>query len=560
MPFPSAVMPVCGAISYARRGDLVSRLRLHAAEVGDRRALVALGDRGEEFAAFRYGELDRKARALAVFLGDRICAGDRVLLAFHDAVEFAAALLGCAYAGAVGVPVAVPRSVKHDRGAFARIASVVADCTPALALASSAVVADVWPHAAGAGIALPCAAAETVPDAFADDWAERVPSLDDLLLLQYTSGSTGEPRGVRVRHGNLVANLHEMELVVRFDHAAPFVNWLPHYHDMGLVGTILYPLYFGSTSYLMAPSAFLKRPVRWLDAISRYRAGSTVGPNFAYDLCVRRIAPEARAALDLSALTTAANGAEPIRPATLERFEEAFAPCGFARSAWSPSYGLAESTVFVSAFRSQAGPRTIRLASGARTVSCGAPAPGASVLVVDPHTRETLPGGELGELVIAGPSVTDGYWGHEPARVAVTTANGVAEYLPTGDIGAIVDGDLCILGRLKDLIIVDGRNHHAADVEASVSRAVAHAVAGGCAAFGADVDDAERLVVALEIERIDAAERDAIVASARAAVAEEHDVALHEVVLLRPGRLPRTSSGKVRRHRCREEFAAGVLR
>jgi acyl-CoA synthetase (AMP-forming)/AMP-acid ligase II len=547
--------------SVADGADVVSRLRQDARDAGDRRALVGLDERGDPHRSFGYRELDRRARSLAVFLGDRVKKGDRIVLAFHEPLEFVAALFGCAYAGLIGVPVPVPHSGKHDRGGFARIAAIAADCEPAFALTSRDVHEHVWTFASGAGCALRSVPVDDVPDSFAEAWTDGEPAADDVLLLQYTSGSTGAPRGVCIRHRNIVANLHEIREVVGFDTAAPFVSWVPHYHDMGLMGMILYPLYFGAPSYLMSPSAFLKRPIRWLEAISRYRAGSTAAPNFAYDLCVRRVAAASLAALDLTCLTTAANGAEPIRASTLARFAETFAPCGLARSACVPSYGLAESTVFVSAHRSPLGPHEHVLPSGASAVSCGTSAPTASVKIVDPETRSLLANGAVGEIVLAGPSVADGYWGRESERVRIAPpSEDATEYLPTGDAGAIVDGHLYVVGRLKDVVIIDGRKHHAADVEATVLREAA-CTTGGCAVFGAEIDGAERLVVALETERYDTVAGDeADLAALRAAVLRQHDVGVHDLVRLRPGRLPRTSSGKVRRHLCRERYERGLLR
>jgi len=541
--------------------EFVSHVRAHAAGAGDRLALVALDESGAETASISYRHLDLRARAIARFLQERTEPGDRVILAFHDQVECASALIGCAYAGVIGVPLAVPASGKHDKGRFARIAGVIADCTPAFALSSARVAETIWPHALSNGISLACMPVDDVEEAAETDAPTRVPEPGDLFYLQYTSGSTGAPRGVRVSHGNVVSNILGLRAVAKFDPSAPFVSWLPHYHDMGLVVTMLYPMYFGNVTYLMSPATFLKRPLRWLEAISRYGAGSTAAPNFAYDLCVRRIPPAAFASLDLSSLTTAIVGAEPIAEATLSRFSKTFAPVGFSRSAWAPGYGLAESTVFVTGHRSERGYRMLETTSGARAVSCGRTSPDTTLRIVDPQSREPVEAGTAGEIMVAGPSVARGYWGKASGLVPVAESDGsVSEYLSTGDIGALVDGELCILGRLKDVVIINGTNHHAADLELTIAGGVADGVPGGCAVFGADVDGVERLVAAIEVERLRPELHAAMLGVVRRVVAERHDITVFDLVLLRPGRLPRTTSGKIRRYACRERYAVGELR
>jgi acyl-CoA synthetase (AMP-forming)/AMP-acid ligase II len=541
--------------------DIVTRVRAHADAVGDRTALVGLDERGDESIVLTYEQLDRRARATAVLLAGHVRAGDRVLLAFHDPVEFAVAFLGCAYAGAVAVPVAVPISGKHDKGRFARIGGIVAECEPAFGLSTRKIIEEIWPFAEANGIALHCLAIEIVDEGRSDEWEERRPELDALAFLQYTSGSTGAPRGVRIAHRNLAANLQELGEFTGYDTSKPFVSWLPHYHDMGLVLMILFPLYNATTVYLMSPAAFLKRPVRWLEAISRYRAGSSGAPNFAYELCVRRIPPEARASLDLTCLTSAGIGAEPISEATLERFSDAFAPAGFARSAFRPGYGLAETVIFMTVHRSSQGFRVLELPGATRAVSCGRPPSGSSLRIVDPETRAAVEDGTPGEIVFAGPSVSDGYWRGSMDRVTLADAGGgTRSYLATGDVGVLVEGELAVVGRLKDIVIVNGTNYHAPDIEETIVGEVHGAIPGGCAAFGAEVEGKEQLIVAIEIERYEPGREAELLGSLRIAVIEQHEINLHDLVVLRPGRLPRTSSGKIRRHLCREQYVLGELR
>ncbi len=528
--------------------------------MGERLALAALDERGVMSASLTYRDLDRRAASIAAFLETRVAPGDRVVLAFHDQVESACALLGCAYAGAIGVPLAMPASGKHDKGRFARIRAAVANCTPALALASAHVAEHVWPHAAGHGVSLDCVSMGDIDAALQPRRSRATPGFDQLFYLQYTSGSTGDPRGVRVSHGNVVANVHALRDLAKIDPSGPCVSWLPHYHDLGLVTMMLYPLYFASTAYLMVPATFLKRPVRWLEALSRYRAASTAAPNFAYEYCVRRIAPDAIAGLDLTALTSAINGAEPISADTLERFSQAFAPIGFRRSAWAPAYGLAEATVLVTAYRSDRGYQTLQTAGGKAAVSCGPPASDTSLRIVDPERHVRLADGERGEILVSGPSVTSGYWGRSGDLVSLRDEARDREYLATGDVGTVVDGELYVVGRIKDIVIVNGTNHHAVDIEATIRTSIDIAATGSCAVFGAQIEGLERLVAAIELERGQPRSRDELLAAVRKAVAETHDITVFDVVPLLPGRLPRTSSGKVRRHACRELYALGELR
>jgi acyl-CoA synthetase (AMP-forming)/AMP-acid ligase II len=538
----------------------LAQFRRHVAASPHQTALVFLDERGVPTASLTYGELDRRARSIASFLEGRTEPGDRVVLAFTAPLEFAAALIACAYARTVGVPVSMPSSGKNDKGRFARIAAIAADCSPSVALSSRALIADVWPYAAAHGIVLECHATDDISTALPHGYGEGADP-GDLFFLQYTSGSTGTPRGVRVSHASVAANLLEMFDVIGYDTSRPFVSWLPHFHDMGLLTGLLFPLHFGSESYLMAPAAFLKRPVRWLEAITTYRAASTVAPNFALDLCARRIPPAARMPLDLTCLTTLSVGAEPISEATLRRFTEEFAPHGFARSAWAPGYGLAESTVFATTHRSEGGYQVLTVAGGATAVSCGRTASGASLRIVGFDDRRVLPDGETGEVVLAGPSVTDGYWSSPADRVTLSDpCGGSMSYVATGDVGAVIDGELAVVGRIKDVIIMNGANHHAADIEATVLGATEGFMPGGCAAFGAHINGQERLVVAIEVDRTAVASPSDLLGDVRVAVAAQHDVIVHDLVLLRRGHLPRTSSGKVKRYACRESFCCGKLR
>ncbi|HKH48755.1 MAG TPA: amino acid adenylation domain-containing protein, partial [Thermoanaerobaculia bacterium] len=402
-----------------------------------------------------------------------------------------------------------------------------------------------------------------------------------LAFLQYTSGSTSSPKGVMVSHGNL---LHNEELIRQtFEQSSESVvlGWLPLYHDMGLIGTVLQPLYTGAVCYLMTPGAFLQRPARWLEAISRYRATTSGGPNFAYELCVRKVGEAEREGLDLSSWQVAFNGAEPVRAATLRRFAEAFAPCGFRASAFRPCYGLAEATLLVSGWRPEGETRVRALEAEAlerhevvsgdtarsrELVGCGAAM--QTVVAVDPESGEPCPPSRIGEIWVASASVAQGYW-ERPEETAATfgayLVDGSGPFLRTGDLGFVSEGEVFLTGRLKDLIILRGRNHYPQDLELTAERSHAGLRVGGGAAFAVDLEGEERLVIVHEVDRqarlgLEGGRTEEIAAAVRQTVAEEHEVSVAEVVLIGPETLPRTSSGKVRRSACREQYLQGGLR
>jgi amino acid adenylation domain-containing protein len=523
-----------------------------------------------------YAELDARARAVGAFLQEAGAAGERVALLISPGLEFIVSFFGCLYAGAIAVPGLPPR----QRGADPRLRAIFRDACPRIALTS----ADKLPALEKAAAEIPelrAALRRSPPVGTATEW--RLPNLDPdaLAFLQYTSGSTSSPRGVMVSHGNL---LHNEELIRRtFEQSAESVvlGWLPLHHDMGLIGTVLQPLYLGATCYLMSPGAFLQRPARWLEAISRYRATTSGGPNFAYELCLRKVPAAERATLDLSSWRVAFNGAEPVRADTLRRFSEAFAPCGFRAEAFRPCYGLAEATLLVSGWspgearsltldadaladhRVAEVPKTLEPENVARhreLVGCGAAM--QTVLVVDSDSRLPCPPDRVGEVWIAGPSVARGYWGR-PEETAATfgarLADGEGPFLRTGDLGFLSGGELFLTGRLKDLVILRGRNHYPQDLELTAERSHADLRPGGGATFSVEIEGEERLVLVHEVTRHARASVDEIAATVRRAVAEEHGVSVADLILIRPETLPRTSSGKVRRHACREAWRSGSL-
>ncbi len=558
---------------------LIEMLRNRAERRGDDLSYTFLLDGETAEAHLTYAELDRRARGLAATLArEGIAPGERVLLLYPPGLDYITAFFGCLYAGAVAVPAYPPRS----RRPSARLASIQESAGARAVLAPAAVLAGLDRQLERpAGVLWLAAEGETLSEG-AEEW--RHPGVDGeaLAFLQYTSGSTAAPKGVMLRHANLLANLEQIRLAFAQTAQERTVIWLPPYHDMGLIGGILTPLYVGNPAVLLSPVSFLQRPLRWLQAISRHRGTTSGGPNFAYDLCVEKIGPAEREALDLSSWTLAFNGAEPVRAETLERFAAAFAPCGFRAEAFLPCYGLAEGTLLAASGRRGAGAAVAAFAAGelerhravpadgaeaARVlVGAGTPPEGARLLVVDPESGALRGHGEVGEIWIAGPAVAAGYWDLPEVTAAsfgARTADGDGPFLRTGDLGFLgAGGELFVTGRQKDLIILRGRNHYPQDLELTVERSHP-ALRPGCgAAFTVDADagGGEQLVVVQEVRREQRRDDPAeIVAAIRRAVAEEHEVTVHAVVLLRPATLPKTTSGKVQRAATRARYLEGTL-
>ncbi len=416
----------------------------------------------------------------------------------------------------------------------------------------------------------------------ASDWQEPELREDNLAFLQYTSGSTGTPKGVMVSHGNL---LHNSALIHKlFGHSSHSqgVIWLPPYHDMGLIGGVIQPLYGGFPVTLLSPAAFLKKPFRWLQAISRYKATTSGGPDFAYELACRRITPEQRACLDLSNWEVAFTGAEPIRAQTLEQFTRHFAPYGFRKEAFYPCYGMAETTLIVSG-GGKAEPPIIRTVKATeleknqvimatigdesiRTIiGCGQSGLDEKIAIVNPDSLTLSQVDQVGEIWISSPSVAQGYW-NKPLQTEQTfhvylNETGEGPFLRTGDLGFLHNGELFVTGRLKDLMIFQGRNHYPQDIEFTVEQSHS-ALRPNCgAAFSIEVAGQEKLVIAHEIERncLRRLNDNEVIGAIRRSVAQYHDLQVYAVLLLKVGRLPKTSSGKVRRSTCRKEFIEGNL-
>jgi acyl-CoA synthetase (AMP-forming)/AMP-acid ligase II len=544
----------------------------------------------ESHEALTYAQLDLRARAISVHLSQRGAVGKPVLLLFPSGLDYVAAYFGCLYAGAIAVPAYVPHSARD----LPRIQAIAVDAGAELALTTARARPKVtrWLEKAPALARLSWIASDELDESEAALWQERAVEGDDLAFLQYTSGSTAAPRGVMVSHGNLMQNLATIHAFWRVEDIAHPVGvyWLPIFHDMGLIMGILSPLYSGYPVYFMSPADFLQRPLRWLQAIAEYRGTFSSAPNFAYDLCVQRISPEDASSLDLTSWQGAGNAAEPVRIDTLSHFLHRFSACGFAADAFRPAYGLAEATLVVTGqYRGE--PVYVQSVSKRRLeegvvemsteplsevkdlVGCGRPIDGQQIAIVDPQTKQLCPPACVGEIWVRGPGVTLGYWQRPQETAEVFQAylkTGEGPFLRTGDLGVIQHDHLLITGRLKDVIILDGRNLYPQDIELTVELAHPAIRPGQCAAFSCEVAGRERLIVLAEVnhhyrppqQQADASQLDlrAIVKSVRRAVSEQHGVHMHEVVLLKTGGLLKTSSGKLQRRACCQAFIQGTLR
>ena len=579
MTFISEYTPQVEAATF------IDVLSWRAEENADKRAYTFLEDGEQDEVHITYGQLEKRAQAIGATLQAHGAVGKQVLLLYPPGIEYVAGFLGCLYAGAVAVPAYPPDPTRLNR-TLPRLQAMVHDAEAAIALTTTPILAMaqmLFLHAPDLA-ELDWIASDQISTDTAVAWRAPAVDSDTLAFLQYTSGSTRAPRGVMLTHHNLLHNSSLIANTFGLQNSDVGVIWLPPYHDMGLIGGILQPAYSGSHCILMSPLAFLQRPMRWLEAVSRYGATISGGPNFAYDLCVRKVKPEHLFTLDLSKWNVAFNGAEPVRAETLERFVETFAPCGFREEALYPCYGLAEATLLVTGGRPAAAPITLAVDkaaleknqvvvnndaanNGQTLVGCGQTMPGQQLLIVDPDDLTPCPPDRVGEIWVSGPSVAEGYW--EQAGETAHTFKGylantnAGPFLRTGDLGFTHDDELFVGGRIKDLIIIDGLNHYPQDIELSIENSHP-AVRPGCsAAFSLDVNNQECLIVVAEVSvqrgGDDRSDHASIVNDIQRAVAANHDLRVHDVVLLKPRSIPKTSSGKIQRHACKAEYLEGTL-
>ncbi|KEO82563.1 fatty acyl-AMP ligase [Tumebacillus flagellatus] len=541
----------------------------------DLMALTYLGEDGEtEEARLTFTELVQRARLIGAALLERGATGQRVLLAYPSGSEYVTAFFGCLYANAIAVPVTSPKITRPDR----RFEAILEDSEAKIVLTSSSIL-----HALQAQ-------ENRFTQQFGDvQWLDThdldtsnlepcpVPNVnpDTVAFLQYTSGSTSKPKGVIVTHGHIMRHLVIASEAIGVCETTTFVSWLPLFHDMGLIGNVFSPVLNGRHVVLMSPLTFIKRPLRWLKAIDRYKADITAGPNFAYDLCVRKAKPEDLQSLDLSSLRVAVTGAEPVRYDTVRRFDETFAPCGLKATTLCPSYGMAEATLMISGSSYEEGYTSLQVDKRALLenrvqpaaapdqelvlIGCGRPLNAVTVRIVNPQTRVPCPPNEVGEIWVSGPQVAGGYWNNplvtEETFQATLPDEPGKVFLRTGDLGFLHEGEVFITGRHKDLIIIRGQNHYPQDIEWTVENAHPFVSTDNTAAFSIEADGEEKLVIVTEVERQyrkhDLAE---VVTAIQAAVSERHELQAHAVIICSPGAVPKTTSGKIQRKACQQKF------
>lgn len=567
---------------------LVHRLHRRALEQPEQIAYTFLTYSGEpESESITYKELDLWARAISDNLHSRGAAGKPVLLFFPSGLEYIAAYFGCLYAGSIAIPAYVPQSAR----ALPRIQAMVDDSQAEFVLTTTSVLTKMmrWVSNVPDLVNLTWLAVDTLDRLEEQYWWNPDVGPDSLAFLQYTSGSTSTPKGVMVSHGNLMHNLKMIHCLWGIDEIEKPVGvyWLPIFHDMGLIVGILSAVYSGYPVYFMAPADFLQRPLRWLQAISDYQGTMTSAPNFAYELCLRRVKEADLEGLDLSCWRGAGNAAEPVRAGTLERFASYFARCGFSMNVFRPGYGLAEATLLVTCSPVHS-PVHIEYVNKARLdqnefipgddaqgwpmVGCGLPMSDQRVVIVNPETLVPCAEHQIGEIWISGPSVAAGYWqrlDESTATFQAHLASGEGPFLRSGDLGALRNGHLFITGRLKDLIIIDGRNLYPQDIEFTAEKAHPAIRPECCVAFSLDEKEKENLVVLAEIDhRYRPADADGtyeldlqeIIKSVREAVSEQYEILVQKVVLLKIGGILKTSSGKPQRRACRQAFLQGELK
>jgi acyl-CoA synthetase (AMP-forming)/AMP-acid ligase II len=561
--------------------SLLDILQYRAQHQSEKQAYIFLQNGETESGNLTYGELDSRAKAIAYQL--KSYQGERALLLYPSGLEFITAFFGCLYAGVIAVPVYPPKRNQK----LSRFLAIASDAQAKLALTTTSILSDIerkWEQESGLSNELKFIATDTI-DTSPQEFFLRPIIPENLAFLQYTSGSTGTPKGVMVTHGNIIHNQQLIQQAFGHSEQTIFVGWLPLFHDMGLIGNVLQPMFLGIPCILMPPVAFLMKPIRWLKAITKYRATTSGGPNFAYDLCVRKVLPEQLADLDLSSWDVAFNGAEQVRNETLNLFAEKFQTCGFKLDHFYPCYGMAETTLLVSGGLKKSPPIVKWLQAealeknhiidsthadsslSARTkavVGCGRMWLDNKIAIAHPESLENCGDGQVGEIWLSSGSVTTGYWQRLPETQATYhayLADGSGPFLRTGDLGFLLDGELFVTGRLKDVIIIRGQNHYPQDIELTIQKSHP-ALRPNCgAAFTIEVKGQEKLVIVQELERsyLRKLNVNEVVGNIRQAVSYENDLEVYAAVLVKTGSIPKTSSGKIQRRACRTQFLNGSL-
>lgn len=559
---------------------LVDLLRYRALHQPNKLAFTFLGDGETESSSLTYQELDQKARAIAAELQSLVAVGERALLLYPSGLEFIAAFFGCLYAGVVAVPAYPPRRNQK----MSRLQAIAGDAQATVSLTTRELFTNIESRfAENPELARLCwVATDNIASEKAVAWQEPAVRSEMLGFLQYTSGSTGTPKGVMVSHGNLLHNSEYIKQAFELTPDSVSVSWLPSFHDMGLIDGIIQPIYTGFRGILMPPASFVQRPIRWLQAISRYRATHCGGPNFSYELCVSNITPEQRDTLDLSSWCSAYSGAEPIRKETLERFGASFKSCGFRASSFYPCYGMAETTLMISGGYVKDEPvyytveadgleqnQVVKVSSDTQNVrhlvGCGHSRLDTKIVITNPELLTQCAPDQVGEIWVSGSSVTQGYWNQPELTKQIFRAQlqdtNSELFLRTGDLGFLQGDELFITGRLKDLIILRGRNHYPQDIELTVEQCHP-ALRPSCgAAFSVELNGTEKLVIVQEVERSYLRKLNAneVIETICRVVAQEHNVEVYAVLLLKTASIPKTSSGKIQRSACRAGFLTESL-
>ncbi len=594
---------------------LVELVRWRAKTMPDQRAYTYLKDGEEKEIRITYAEIDRRARAIASYLQDKGLTGERALLLYPPGLDYLIGFFGCLYAGVIAVPAYPPDPNRLNR-TLPRLQSIVRDAGATVALTTDSILYMIKMLRVGTKLSdtleklpllrrfqstlknfspvgkvvansseltdLQWISTDSVPAGLAADWSQPKINGDSIAFLQYTSGSTGTPKGVMLTHTNLLINSAQIFEAFGYLENSEGVIWLPIYHDMGLIGGILQPLYAGLPATLLSPIHFLQRPMRWLEAISRIKDKPIIsgGPNFSYDLCIKKASPQQISQLDLSNWHVAFSGAEPVRAQTIERFSEIFKPAGFRKEAFFPCYGLAEATLFVTGCDPKTPPSVCHVDSNALSkgrvvelaktqenalsmVSCGHTPFEQQVVIVNPESKQECQTGEIGEIWVKGPNISQGYWKRQSENVETFQArlagSGDGPFLRTGDLGFMRGQELYIAGRLKDLIIVRGRNYYPQDIEFTVENCHGEIRPGCSAAFSIEEENNEHLIVVAELRNIKNIDFDQITNIIRQTITETFDISPRSIVLIRPRTISKTSSGKIQRHHTRQEFLEGKL-
>ena len=561
----------------ANAPDIVTLIRQHVGERPDAKAVGFLADPDDirgGVVSLTYEQLDREVRGYAAWLQERLPAGSRVLLLHPNGLDFVKAFFGCIYAGMIAVPAPLPGRYRHHQH---RVATISANADVSAVLTTSAQLCEVRDWAQACGLEHLLIAAGDEPG-FGDPagWIPASPDRATIALLQYTSGSTGDPKGVVVTHDNILYNLDASARRLRWPGDWRVGGWIPLYHDLAVQGLLNMAVLRGTHALLMEPTSFVRRPVRWLQTIAEHDIQVTFAPTFAYELCLDRVTDEQVAALDLSGWRIAGNASEPVNPAVLAAFAKKFAPAGFRLESFAPIYGMAEATGYVTGEAGRVpvvrAVDLVALASGRlaepapgeqvrEIVGCGTPNDACDIRVVDPETSRVRPDGWLGEIWIRGRSVSPGYWKHADSAFAAVTADGEAGFLRTGDLGVLEDGELYVHGRLKETLMVDGRSLYPHDVEQELR--ARHPELGKCGAVfsgqATGADDAQGVVVTHEVTNAARDRLPELSVELRRTVGRRFGVQVSAVLLLRPGAVLRTTSGKIRRSAMRELFHEGKL-